>query len=217
MKLIDVTSRLLENASRSAQRKYEKSKELNNVQKKKHWQKVKVYLENAKMRIANASQLPGLSKTVFIAYSERTGGEYCILLKEELEKKGFTVLTGFMKAEKNEGMLVKNVLNHLHQCTVYVALLTRVHAIKGVGEDIKYCPGAWVIFEAGMAIALNKPFVLLVENGIHDDFRKNVVSAYRHLQFNNYYHFKKHIVKQAVEEVGDRYAETAENTLLVSM
>jgi hypothetical protein len=145
------------------------------------------------------------SKSVFVSYSKETGGYYFDQLRPRLEAIGFEVVTGFQKALGDRDIVLTRILNQLRRSTVYLGLLTKEMRVKGPDNRNQWSPSVWTMEEKGMALALGTPFVLLVQEGIHNDYWLKTAPDRVHLTFTRM-NFKDK-VKEALGAVRDRYDE----------
>lgn len=145
------------------------------------------------------------SKSVFISYSTNSGSFYFKSLQEKLKTSGFNVFTGFEKELGDKGNLLGRILRQLRRSTVYLGLLTKEMRVIGPRDNYQWSPGVWTVEEKGMAVALGKPFSLLVEEGIHDDYWRNTAPGKVHTMFNKD-NFKEK-ADEIAETINDRYHE----------
>jgi hypothetical protein len=96
-------------------------------------------------------------RTVFLSYAF-SEGEYVEALKDLLESRGFTVVTG----ENTNTYISKAIHHRIETASLFLCLLTRRHALN----DGFFLPSLWLVEEKAIAIASNKPMVLMVEDGV---------------------------------------------------
>lgn len=149
-------------------------------------------------------------KIIFVSYSKKSGEEYFQYVKKRLEKIGFSVTTGFEHHADDRGNVLKRVLGQLKRSSVYLGVLTKDLQVT-VPEGIRWAPGVWTVEEKGMALAMNKPFVLMVQDGIHKDYWQKTAGERVHHMFNSTNYLT--IAEGVVEDVSDRYTELAEQFL----
>lgn len=164
------------------------------------WELRKDYLRRELARFEKLSHGSSMPKRVFISYAYDTGLEYYKILKEKLEEREFLVTDGY----KNGAVILRNVLKELNSSTVYVGILTRHREIKGNDFD-SFIPSVWTVEEKGMALGLNRPVVLVIENGIHRDYYEKTTAGFKHCFFNNIDQFRYEKVFDAVETIIDKY------------
>lgn len=107
----------------------------------------------------------GISKnkiTVFLSYSFNERDKDLVSgFIDLLNASNFQVETG----EKNPiGSLSKSIIAKIKNSTVFVVVMTR----RDLKENNKYTTSSWLLEEKGVAIALDKPCLMLVENEIDD-------------------------------------------------
>lgn len=151
----------------------------------------------------NSDRVP--DRTVFVSYSLQLGTPYFEVLKGLLEAAGFEVVTGFQKADGDKGFVLARVLLQLKRSTIYVGLLTKEMPVLGPKGEEHWSPSVWTMEEKGMALVLGKPFILLVEEGIHDDYWKK--TAGERVQFKFSKRNAKKMIREVVDAVKDRYRE----------
>lgn len=151
----------------------------------------------------SADRMP--DRSVFISYSLSSGTTYFEVLKSFLEAAGFDVITGFQKADGDKGFLLPRVMLQLKRSTIYVGLLTKEMPVKGPQGQEHWSPSVWTMEEKGMALVLGKPFILLVQDGIHDDYWVKTAGERVHFKFTR--RNSKAVIREVVDAVKDRYRE----------
>lgn len=124
---------------------------------------------------ARAEQNPPIlpSQSVFISYSQRTGAKYYELAKNIALSQGFEVITGFQHPESQDKVL-RTVMDSVNRSTVFLSIMTPEYSIRPLESEDKprTAPSVWLMEEKGMALILEKPFRLLVEESVHHHFWK---------------------------------------------
>ena len=144
-------------------------------------------------------------KRVFISFAKATGEKVFEAVSKRLEEQGFEVTTGFKVDKQDQGYVLRRVLTQMKRSTIYVGLLTKtLEVIVREGERLS-APSVWTVEEKGMALALKKPVILMVEDGIHEDFWQKVLPHRVHHVFNRYNFNEK--VDDLVADVSSRYEE----------
>lgn len=112
-------------------------------------------------------------RSVFLSYSF-SEPEFATGLKELLEQRGFAVVTG-----DNTNTYISEAIQHrIEGASFFVSLMTRQHMLSdGTG-----LPSLWLIEEKALAIAANKPMVLMVEDGVSQI--GGLQSDYQRLRFS---------------------------------
>ncbi|MER5456035.1 hypothetical protein ABT008_14735 [Micromonospora sp. NPDC002389] len=105
---------------------------------------------------------PGPAGTVFLSCSDDRDDDYVRLLHDLLARRGFAVRSG---RDCDNGQDAA-VLDGIRGAGYVVSLMTRERPIAGTGRQ--YATHACLIEEKGAALALDKPLVLLVEQGVDD-------------------------------------------------
>jgi hypothetical protein len=167
------------------------------------------YLNNLR-REAEAAVRPTPRQTVFISYSKGTGGQYFEIASKIAAEHGFTVLTGF----SNEGENVLGVVRDaLGKASVFLGIFTPEYNINTIKETApaQTAPSVWLMEEKGMALALQKPFRLLVERTVHEDFWKRTTPDKLHTHFAPYEFHEK--AEEAFEALSQRYTELLEGMM----
>lgn len=174
---------------------------------KTKWQMRSLYLaqelENAKLGL---SQDRHFRRSVFISYSAKTGRDCFANLKKELLKFDFEVNTGFDRADGDEGNVLKRVLKQLRRSTFYVGIISKEHQIH-VDGILQWTPSVWLLEEKGMALAMQMPIVLCVENGIDENMWKKTtpLNAIHFFDENNF----SNLALPVAEEINQRYNDIA--------
>lgn len=207
-----MTIRLLKIAQRKAIERALVSKSMNQFTDMVKWDaKAGYFSKQLKKfeRLRNgASSVP---QEVFISYSVNTGSHYFTHLEKLLKSRRFGVLNGFQKTEDDMGNVLERVLRQLEKSTVFLSVLTKEHKIQTEENMMNWSPSCWTVEEKGMALAMHKPVVIMVEDGVHEDFWKKTVPHKVHVFFDKKSFNKKS--EEAVEAVIDRYNEYAKGIL----
>jgi hypothetical protein len=126
--------------------------------------KAKYYeLSNAADRVnpadSKASKNEIKLKSVFVSY-RFAEEEYINGLTDYLTENGFHVITG-----KSANIYIgKYVIERIKESTYFLCLMTRdEEKVNG-----KFTTSTWLLEEKGVALALNKPIVLMIEDGVED-------------------------------------------------
>jgi hypothetical protein len=98
-------------------------------------------------------------KVVFLSY-RFADADYAQGLIDLLNQQGFEVWTGRNAADS----IAKEVLKRISESDFFVSLITR-DALKADGT---YTSSPWLLEEKGAALALGKPLVLMIEDGVTD-------------------------------------------------
>jgi hypothetical protein len=117
-------------------------------------------------------------KSVFLSFSYRHEDvELVEGFKMLLENAGFIVITG----EKNPmGSLSRSILLKIKQTEKCVVVMTN----RDKKENGKFTTSSWLLEEKGAAIALGKPCLMLVEDGIDDQEIGGLQGDDQRLHFN---------------------------------
>ncbi len=174
------------------------------LKSKIEWQNRRQFLDDLSQQFQEMKQGALPQRRVFISYSYSSGILYFEYLKMQLEKAGFEVVTGFDPAEGDKGGVLTRVLGQIRRSTLYLAILTKDMKVSTQGGD-RWAPGVWIVEEKGMALALGKPFVLMVEEGIHDDYWSKTTAEIVHEKFNQQNFYDK--VVDTIDELKKRYHE----------
>jgi hypothetical protein len=111
---------------------------------------------------------------------------------------------GFMKDPTAHGSVLRNVLGQLRQSSIYLAILTKDIKVQHRGQP-RWSPSVWVTEEKGMALGLEKPFVLVVHRDIHEDFWRKTAPHRVHIVFDDSDFDAR--LPDILEAVTDRYQE----------
>ena len=177
----------------------------NEIFSKNDWEKKTQYLSKRIEYFTQRKEGVYFSRRVFISYSKSSGSPYYYLLETALQKEGFEVLNGFQTNRNNDGTVLKNVLNQIKISTIYVGILTREQKLDISDEDGNcFTPSIWTMEEKGMALGLGKPFVLLIQYGIHKHYWTKTSPNKIHAFFNDFDDFKFKL-EEIVETICQRY------------
>jgi hypothetical protein len=109
--------------------------------------------------------------SVFLSFSDNSGANLGKRAITVCQDRGILVKTGFdneVQAKLNVLSAVKEAIN---SCTLFLGIWTAEYDLVDRGGDRRRAaPSVWMLEEKGMAQAFNKPFRLLVEDSIHNDF-----------------------------------------------
>jgi hypothetical protein len=191
-------------------RKEEEAEQVNNVMERIENRDRRIFLDNLlkEFQEYKVGRLP--SKSVFVSYSVRSGKNHFKTLHKGLKLAGFDVVTGFQKASGDGGSVLARILRQLKASTVYLGLLTKDMRVKRKHGRDQWSPSAWTMEEKGMALALGMPFVLLVQEGIYDDYWLKTAPDRIHFMFTSR-NFKEKM-GEAIGAVKDRYNELVGDT-----
>jgi hypothetical protein len=141
-------------------------------QDKVSWESRRAFLDQLSAEFASLGE-DASDKVVFVSYSVTSGTERFTRIEPLLKERGFEVTTGFRPHTGDNDNVLKRVQSQLKRSTVYFGLLTKELEVRVPNSsEWRFSPSVWTMEEKGMALALQKPFVLLVEAGIHEDFWK---------------------------------------------
>lgn len=103
-----------------------------------------------------------MPKSVFLSYSFRQEDKELVEgLEKLLESAGYIVITG----EKNRmGSISKKIMNQIKEAENFLVVMTR----RDKKDNGKYTTSSWILEEKGAAIALGKPCLMLIEEGVDE-------------------------------------------------
>ena len=111
-------------------------------------------------RVSAARQSLPKKNTVFLSY-RFSETEYVEGLIPLLEERGFRVITG----KRSNTYISRAIIDRIRDCEYFLCLMTR----DKEKTDGTFTTGPWLLEEKGVALALGKQLVLMVEEGV-DDF-----------------------------------------------
>jgi hypothetical protein len=144
-------------------------------------------------------------KIAFVSYSVNSGVQYFKYLEAQMKQRGFEVTTGFNPHPGDNDNILKRIRSQMNRSTVYIGLLTKEMQVRTTGENWLWSPSVWTMEEKGMALALQKPFVLMVEDGIHADFWRKTTPERVHHIFDSANYME--VTRKAVDAAEERYYE----------
>jgi hypothetical protein len=160
------------------------------------------FIKELRESLGIPSQLSG--QTVFISYSHRTGRRFYEITKAIAKEHGFDVVTGFDR-QRNENVL-RTVMDLIRASAVFLSIMTPEYEIRQAnGAEARAAPSVWLMEEKGMALAFGKPFRLLVEQSVHEDFWRRTTPDKLHTEFEPVDFEAK--AREAVEALTARYEE----------
>lgn len=165
------------------------------------WDLRRAYIDE---KIAELSGFGKFPQRVFISYSQQTGVYQYNFIKQLLMEKKFDIVDGFMRHEGDDGYVLKRVTLQLSSCSIYVCILTCEEEVETKAGK-KFIPSVWTIEEKGMALGLQKPFVLLADERIDKKYWIKTTPDKLHFIFNSDNFHEK--AKQAVAQIIDRWNE----------
>lgn len=184
------------------------SAELDEVERVEIQRKLALLAEAQRSAAVNDSLM--YSPTVFISYSSR---DQSLLQKaiEEIENRGFSVLTGF--DNQSERYVLKVVMDKIRESTLFLGLLTPKHALdlkNGDQKDLS-APSAWLSEEKGMALMARKPVRLLVDERVLKEYWYATLPDQIHSIYNTANFSDK--LKEAIDGLERRYIAMLEEKL----
>lgn len=111
-------------------------------------------------RVSAVAHPKPTKNTVFLSY-RFTETEYEAGLIPFLEERGFKVVTG----KRSNTFISRAIIDRIRDCEYFLCLMTR----DKEKSDGAFTTSPWLLEEKGVALALGKPLVLMVEEGV-DDF-----------------------------------------------
>lgn len=193
----DARAKVIEHAKESS--------EAYDIRSKIEWQNRRYFLDDLSIQFLERETGMPLPKIVFISYSYSTALIYYRHLEEILKQAGFNVITGFNPSEGDKGGVLTRVLTQIKRCSVYLGILTKEMKVSTQNGEVRWAPSVWTIEEKGMALAFGKPFVLMVEEGIHEDYWRKTTPERVHELFNQQNFYGKAL--DVVEAIKSRYQE----------
>src|SRR5205085_10645014 len=114
-----------------------------------------------------------------------SGARIFTFMQNSLKRAGFEVVTGFQQHLGDNDNILTRVRSQLTRSDVYLGILTKEVEVRVADAQVRWAPSVWTMEEKGMALALQKPFVLMVEEGIHEDFWRKTTPGSVHQIFND--------------------------------
>jgi hypothetical protein len=129
------------------------------------------FLLGLQERLQNDARVAERPK-LFISFSTKSGAGYYKKASQHASAYGFDVHDGFKRTDDTN--VLKAVRNSISEAAAFLAIMTPELKIQGKrqgGKDpVRFAPSVWIVEEKGMALALNKPFRMLVHRSVHEDF-----------------------------------------------
>lgn len=111
-------------------------------------------------RVSDSRQPSPTENTVFLSY-RFSETDYADGLIPLLEQQGFKVVTG----KRSNTYISRSIIDRIRDCEYFLCLMTR----NKEKTDGTFTTSPWLLEEKGVALALGKQIVLMVEEGV-DDF-----------------------------------------------
>ena len=210
---------ILESARSKALLEIARASASGNMVLKVEWQRRMSFIEGLRDDFVRWREEGGVPpKRVFVSYSKNRGGasvpgEYIFQkLKGALERHHLEVVTGFERTEGDHGEVLSRVLGQLNRSTVFVGIFTKAIKTLSAGKEV-WAPGVWLMEEKGMALALRKSFVWMVEEGIDFGYWFKTTPTNVFVMFNASNLEEK--IDEVVVEVKNRYKEELERFISV--
>jgi hypothetical protein len=141
--------------------------------------------------VGELRRLPNPS--MFISYTKPKDDNLFEITKKCAEHHGFSVVTGFDNDRRTSDNVLRLVRDAIYEASVFLCIMSPVYEIKR-GNEVDWAPSVWLIEEKGMALALGKPFRLLVQENISRDFWARTTPEKLHSIF------KRELFHDAAEE-----------------
>ena len=185
-----------------------------NLASKADWQRRKAFIESLYEQLSSWKEGVMPPKRVFVSYSKSgtpmgiPGTLVFQKLREALDEKGFEVVSGFSRAEGDQGEVLRRVLRQLKRSTVFVGVFTK--ALEMIDESGRrmWAPGVWLMEEKGMALAMGKTYVWMIEKDINFDYWFKTTPTKVSIIFDASNLDEK--INEAVIEIENRYNEQLE-------
>jgi hypothetical protein len=158
-------------------------------------------------QIRDLRQGENKDKTLFISHSEDLLYSNLTYVRTVAEREfAFYVRTGFDYS--NIGNILKRVRTGIDETACFLSIMTPRYQVIDQTSTIRtpvYAPSTWVIEEKGMALALGKPFHLLISRQIHSDFWQKTSPDLKHTVFDDA-DFEQRS-GEALDALNERYTE----------
>jgi hypothetical protein len=138
---------------------------------------------------------------LFISFSKSTGDKYFQVAAQHATSFGFDVLDGFRRT--GDVNVLGAVRNSIAEASAFLVIMTpelRISPTKARSPHGKrsippvrrpshqpansYAPSVWVVEEKGMALGLGKPFRMLVDKSVHQDYWLRTTPGHLHHVFD---------------------------------
>jgi len=148
------------------------------------WEQRAKYYEKLLARFTSREDGLEIPRRAFVSYSKNSATMHYKAVRNYLEKDGFDVKDGFQDHKKAEGKVLKTVLNQMRTCSLFIGILTQEYQYNHTGK-MRWSPSIWSLAEIGMAISIGIPYILLVQEEIHEDCWRKVSPEKVHFHFND--------------------------------
>src|SRR5438045_2799663 len=148
------------------------------------WEVKRAFLERL-IREFKDSAGDSEGQAVFVSYSVDSGAKIFTYMQNAMRRANLEVVTGFQQHAGDNDNVLTRVRSQLSRSDVYLGILTKEVEVRTPDNQIRWAPSVWTMEEKGMALALQKPFVLMVEEGIHEDFWRKTTPGSVHQIFND--------------------------------
>lgn len=138
------------------------------------------------------------SNKVFLSYSYRPEDEALSNgLAELLINKGFVVIKG---KSDSLGSIKDTIVRQIRECRYFVAVMTKRQPV----DETKYTTSSWFLEEKGVAIGAERTIVLMIEDGIGDEFFGKLQGDIQRFHFNRSTTFMSKSLEVASLMIKDR-------------
>lgn len=151
----------------------------------------------------NAKRLNGIDRSIFISFPGRLEDD-CKAIKDlALNEFGFNrVITGFDPEVRTAKTLRSGIIYAIREASSFLGIWTDDYVISAPGSDERrFSPGAWMPIELGIALSMEKPFRLLLKNGLHREVI-NPVDELPHFWFKDQRELDR-MAREALQNLSD--------------
>ncbi len=143
------------------------------------------YLSDRIDDLAIAASIRRIS--VFVSYSIDAHDKCLLVERIAREEFSFEVITGFQELPGGRSNTLGEVKRRIASATGFLGIMTpdfQMPIDMNSGGD-RWCPSIWVAEEKGMALGMEKPFHLLVDERVHQNFFLKTSPEQIHSRFND--------------------------------
>ena len=198
------TLKILRDARKRVIRRAVQAERAGDAAGKVNWELRRAALDRELERLRQLSNPGGTPRRLFVSYSVKSGLRYFRCLETLLTKSGFEIRTGFQDSRGTDGNVLKIVLSQLHASNFYLGILSKEIPVQH-HDGPRWAPGVWVSEEKGMALAVEKPFLLMIHRDIHEAFWQKTTPDKAHVFFDDD-NFEK-MAEETVARVAMRFEE----------
>lgn len=175
-----------------------------NTALKIEWQRRRAFLDSQILEFKNMQEGFRPKQSVFVSYNVKNTVVFNII-EQRLRDATFEVHTGFQKSDGDRGNVLERVRAQLDKSTLFLGIFSKDAQVLDPDGEHQWAPSVWSVEEKGMALALGKPFVLMVEEGVSEKYWSKTTPHKVHYMYNN--NNVLSVIDTVIDVMKDRYSD----------